>query len=253
MKITAVTPVSIGQFLFVEIETDAGITGLGESGTWGHLAASRAAIETFAGHLLGEDPGPIERHWNLMHRFSHFQGGAINGAIAAIDIALWDVKGKGAGGPGPLPPRRTVPDPCQGLRPRLRQDHRRAGGELRCPQGGRLQRGGPYQPLPRRARGRALLCLPCEPHEPRYRDRAPRARGAGRRGRHAAGAAPAAHARRGDRLHPAHRALSALLVRGPDPAGESGRHGRGGASGAYADRDRRALRLSPRLPRPLRT
>ena len=87
MKITAVTPVSIGQFLFVKVETDAGIIGLGESGTWGHLAASRAAIETFAGHLVGEDPGPVERHWNLMHRFSHFQGGAINGAIAAIDIA----------------------------------------------------------------------------------------------------------------------------------------------------------------------
>ena len=109
MKITAVTPVSIGQFLFVEIETDAGITGLGESGTWGHLAASRAAIETFAGHLLGEDPGPIERHWNLMHRFSHFQGGAINGAIAAIDIALWDIKGKALG----VPVHSLLGGPCR--------------------------------------------------------------------------------------------------------------------------------------------
>ena len=110
-KITAVTPVSIGQFLFVEIETDAGITGLGESGTWGHLAASRAAIETFAGHLVGEDPGPIERHWNLMHRFSHFQGGAINGAIAAIDIALWDIKGKALG----VPVHSLLGGPCRTL------------------------------------------------------------------------------------------------------------------------------------------
>ena len=109
MKITAVTPVSIGQFLFVEIETDAGITGLGESGTWGHLAASRAAIDTFAEHLLGKDPGPIERHWNLMHRFSHFQGAAINGAIAAIDIALWDIKGKALG----VPVHSLLGGPCR--------------------------------------------------------------------------------------------------------------------------------------------
>ena len=109
MKITAVTPISIGQFLFVEIETDAGITGLGESGTWGHLAASRAAIETFAEHLLGEDPGPIERHWNLLHRFSHFQGAAINGAIAAVDIALWDIKGKALG----VPVHSLLGGPCR--------------------------------------------------------------------------------------------------------------------------------------------
>ena len=109
MKITAVRPVSIGQFLFVEIETDAGITGLGESGTWGHLAASRAAIETYAGHLVGQNPGPIERHWNLMHRFSHFQGAAINGAIAAIDIALWDIKGKALG----VPVHSLLGGPCR--------------------------------------------------------------------------------------------------------------------------------------------
>ena len=83
--------------------------GLGESGTWGHLAASRAAIETFAAHLVGEDPGPIERHWNLMHRFSHFQGAAINGAVAAIDIALWDIKGKALG----VPVHSLLGGPCR--------------------------------------------------------------------------------------------------------------------------------------------
>ena len=99
LKITAVTPISIGQFLFVQVETDAGIVGLGESGVWGHLEASRTAIESFARYLVGEDAGQIEHHWNVMHRFSHFQGAAINGAIAAIDIALWDIKGKALGVP----------------------------------------------------------------------------------------------------------------------------------------------------------
>jgi galactonate dehydratase len=99
IEITAVTPIAIGQFLFVRIETDAGIVGLGESGVWGHLEASSTAIESFARYLVGEDAGRIEHHWNVMHRFSHFQGAAINGAIAAIDIALWDIKGKALGVP----------------------------------------------------------------------------------------------------------------------------------------------------------
>lgn len=68
MRIAAVRPLSIGQFLFVRIETDADIVGIGESGAWGHLEASRAAIETCARHPVGEDAGCIERHWNVMHR-----------------------------------------------------------------------------------------------------------------------------------------------------------------------------------------
>ncbi len=99
MKITAIRPVFADRFLFVEVETDAGVTGLGESGAWGHLPASATAIETFADHLLGTDPGEIERHWAVMHRFGHFRGAAICGAISAIDIALWDIKGKVLGVP----------------------------------------------------------------------------------------------------------------------------------------------------------
>ncbi len=94
MKITHVTPLLVDRFLFVRIETDAGITGIGESGTWGHLEASAAAIRKFGDYLIGRDPRPIEHHWNVMHRANHFTGGAINGAISAIDIALWDIKGK---------------------------------------------------------------------------------------------------------------------------------------------------------------
>ena len=94
MKITKVTPQLIDKYLFVEIETDAGLTGLGESGAWGHLEASKTAIEKFGDYLAGKDPGPIEHHWNIMHRFGHFRGAAIIGAISAIDMALWDIKGQ---------------------------------------------------------------------------------------------------------------------------------------------------------------
>ena len=94
MKITRVTPIFADRYLLVEIETDAGIKGTGESGAWGHLEASATAMEKFGAYLIGKDPAPIEDHWNIMHRFGHFKGAAIMGAISAIDIALWDIKGQ---------------------------------------------------------------------------------------------------------------------------------------------------------------
>lgn len=94
MKITHVEPLLVDRFLFVQVHTDAGITGLGESGAWGHLEASSTAIEKFGAYLLGKDPRLIEYHWNMMHRFGHFRGAAIMGAISALDIALWDIKAK---------------------------------------------------------------------------------------------------------------------------------------------------------------
>ena len=99
MRITKVTPIHAGQFLFVRIETDAGIHGVGEGGSWGQIEAAKAAIAKFGVYLVGQDPFPIEHHWNVMHRFSYFQGLAVNAAISAIDIALWDIKGKALGVP----------------------------------------------------------------------------------------------------------------------------------------------------------
>jgi galactonate dehydratase len=99
MKIIRVEPLMVDRFCFVRIETDKGITGIGESGTWGQLEASAAAITKYAEYLVGKDPRPIEHHWNVMLRANHFTGGAINGAVAAIDIALWDIKGKHLGVP----------------------------------------------------------------------------------------------------------------------------------------------------------
>ena len=99
MKITKVEPLSVDRFLFVKVHTDAGITGIGESGAWGFLEASKAAIEKFGRYLVGEDPMRIEHHWQYMYRFAHFRGAAIMGAISALDIALWDIAGKHFGVP----------------------------------------------------------------------------------------------------------------------------------------------------------
>lgn len=92
-------PFHVGQFMFARVETDDGIVGWGEAGIWGHIQAAGTAIERFAEYLIGKPAFTIEHHWNVMHRFSYFQGLAINAAISAIDIALWDIKGKALGVP----------------------------------------------------------------------------------------------------------------------------------------------------------
>ena len=99
MNIASVEALLIDRYLFVRVTTDDGLTGIGESGAWGYLEASAAAVEKFGRYLVGKDPLRIEHHWQYMYRFSHFRGAAIMGAISAIDIALWDIKGKVLGAP----------------------------------------------------------------------------------------------------------------------------------------------------------
>ena len=99
MKITAVEAVPVDRYLFAKVHTDEGISGVGESGAWGHLEASEAAINKFGRYLVGEDPLRIEHHWQCMYRSGHFRGAAIMGAISALDIALWDIAGKRFGVP----------------------------------------------------------------------------------------------------------------------------------------------------------
>ena len=99
MKITHIETIPVDRYLFVKVHTDEGISGLGESGAWGYLEASEAAVGTFKRYLIGQDPLRIEHHWQYLYRWSHFRGAAIMGALSAIDIALWDIKGKYLGVP----------------------------------------------------------------------------------------------------------------------------------------------------------
>jgi len=94
MKITAIETIPVSRYLFVQVHTDAGITGLGESGTWGHLEASESVVQKYARYLVGKDPLLIEHHWQSLYRAGYFRGAAIMGALSAIDIALWDIAGK---------------------------------------------------------------------------------------------------------------------------------------------------------------
>lgn len=99
MKITDIKVRYADIYMFVQVCTDEGIVGLGECGAWAFLEASAAAVETFKRYLIGQDPLLIEHHWQYLYRCYHFRGAAIMGALSAIDIALWDIKGKYYGVP----------------------------------------------------------------------------------------------------------------------------------------------------------
>lgn len=100
MKITAVEPIAVDRFLFVKVHTDEGITGLGESGTWGYLEASEKVMEKFGRYLVGQDPLRIEHHWQAIFRGQFYRGGPVlTSALSGIEQAMWDIKGKVLGVP----------------------------------------------------------------------------------------------------------------------------------------------------------
>jgi galactonate dehydratase len=96
MKITnIVTYVVPPRWLFVKIETDEGITGWGEPVIEGRAATVEAAVKELSTYLLDKNPLLIEDHWNVMYRSGFYRGGPIlMSAIAGLDQALWDIKGK---------------------------------------------------------------------------------------------------------------------------------------------------------------
>ena len=95
------TPRSTGtNWLFVKIETDEGIHGLGEASLQFKDDGLIAELEAFKRFLIGEDPFRIEYLWTTLYRRVTWTGGPVTvSAISAIDLALWDIKGKALGVP----------------------------------------------------------------------------------------------------------------------------------------------------------
>jgi galactonate dehydratase len=94
MKIEEVESLLLGGAHFVRITTDSGLVGLGQSACWAYPEAVHAIIGTFKEYLRGQDPRQIERHWQHLYRMGPFRGSVLSGAVSAIDIALWDIKGQ---------------------------------------------------------------------------------------------------------------------------------------------------------------
>jgi mannonate dehydratase len=88
-------------FVFVKVHTDQpGLYGVGEGTLAGSESIVAEALRHMAPLLLGRDPQRIEDTWQLLYRQGYWRGGPIfMAAIAAIDFALWDIKGKIAGLP----------------------------------------------------------------------------------------------------------------------------------------------------------
>ena len=149
MKITKVTPWVVSfpwemrtgveqkpevrdrQLVFVQVDTDEGITGWGEVTTYPGPVANRAIaamIREVNDYLVGENTNEFERLWQKIFRSFTYLGtrGAVSALISGIDIALWDIRGKELGLPiyellgGPVrdrialythpPEPRNVPD-----------------------------------------------------------------------------------------------------------------------------------------------
>ena len=101
MKITALKTYLVPpRWLFLKVETDAGIVGWGEAVLEGHgetMAAKIAELEDF---LIGTDASRIEDTWQKIYRNGCYRGGPVlMSAISGIDMALWDIKGKALGVP----------------------------------------------------------------------------------------------------------------------------------------------------------
>ncbi|MQG88905.1 MAG: mandelate racemase/muconate lactonizing enzyme family protein [SAR202 cluster bacterium] len=100
MKVTQIRSFSVqdengGSYMIVRVDTDAGHYGLGEVGIrfWGR--AIGAAIDHLSELVIGADPWETERLWQEMFRSGFFPADKVyTCAISAIDIALWDIKGK---------------------------------------------------------------------------------------------------------------------------------------------------------------
>ena len=88
------------RWLFLKITTDNGIEGWGEPVVEGKADTVKAAVEEMAGYIIGKEAGKIEDIWQLLYRGGFYRGGAVlMSAIAGIDQALWDIRGKSLGVP----------------------------------------------------------------------------------------------------------------------------------------------------------
>jgi galactonate dehydratase len=101
MKITKLTTYRVPpRWMLLKIETDEGVVGWGEPVIEGRARTVETAVQEMEPYLIGADPARINDLWQTMYRAGFYRGGAIlMSAIAGIDQALWDIKGKVMGKP----------------------------------------------------------------------------------------------------------------------------------------------------------
>lgn len=116
MKITTLELFQVApRWLFLKILTDEGLSGWGEPIVEGHASTVEAAVRELEEFIVGKDPNHIEDIWQVLYRGRFYRGGPVMmSAIAGVDQALWDIKGKHYGLPiyqllgGPVRQRMRV-------------------------------------------------------------------------------------------------------------------------------------------------
>ena len=98
-KITSIKTFTIDCFrtnwVFVKVATDEGITGIGEGTLEYKESALLGAIADLEHAIIGRDPFNTEWIWHENYRDAYWRGGPVlMSALSAIDMALWDIKGK---------------------------------------------------------------------------------------------------------------------------------------------------------------
>jgi galactonate dehydratase len=102
IKITKleIIPVHSLRTIFIKMHTNAGITGIGEGTVEGRISTVVAAIKELEQYLVGKDPRQVAHHWQAIYRHAFYRGGIVlTSALSAVDIAMWDIKGKALGVP----------------------------------------------------------------------------------------------------------------------------------------------------------
>lgn len=87
-------------YVFIKLETDQGVVGWGEATLEGKAGAVLQTIDDLKDFYIGQDPMRVEHTWQSMYIHAFYRAGPILGsAIAGIDQALWDIRGKVLGQP----------------------------------------------------------------------------------------------------------------------------------------------------------
>ena len=87
-------------WVFVKVLTDEGITGVGEATLEYREPTVVQAIKELERYLVGKDPHNIEEFWHRVYRDAYWRGGVVlMSALAGVEMALWDIKGKALGVP----------------------------------------------------------------------------------------------------------------------------------------------------------
>ena len=99
MKIEKIETWLVSKWLTVRVTCDDGTYGVGEGNFWSYADATEVIAHRIGDDIRGLDPRDIDRIWNTAYRKYSFRSPAVTAVLSAIDLALWDIKGKRLGAP----------------------------------------------------------------------------------------------------------------------------------------------------------